>query len=79
MRIIGPAMSTGQAAGLAVCVAIDRHVFPRELSGIELRKMLINEGVELDKPCDGYWAELREQEGNYIINNGDFITLVPKK
>ena len=79
MRIIGPAMGTGQAAGLAVSEAIDRRILPRELSGSHLRELLIKEGVELDKPCDGYWEELRNQEGDYIINGGDFITMVPKK
>ena len=80
MRIVGPAMGTGQAAGLAVCVAIDRGVAPRELDGRELRKLLIAEGVELDKPCDGYWEELRNQEGDLVINrNMDAIMIAPKK
>ena len=68
------------AAGLAVCVAIDRGVAPRELDGRELRKLLIAEGVELDKPCDGYWEELRNQEGDLVINrNMDAIMIAPKK
>ena len=79
MRIIGPAMGTGQAAGLAVCVAIDRKVNPRELDGKEIRQMLIAEGVELDKPCDGYWEELRNMEGDLVINKGDAISIIPKK
>jgi len=79
MRIIGPAMGTGQAAGLAVCAAIDRKVMPRELDGVEIRNMLIAEGVELDKPNDGYWQELRESDGELIINMGDSIMLAPKK
>ena len=78
MRIIGPAMGTGQAAGLAVCVAIDRGVMPRELDGKEIRQMLIEEGVELDKQPDGYWQELREQEGEFIIHKGDLIVIKPK-
>lgn len=79
MRIIGPAMGTGQASGLAVSVALDRKVLPRELQGTELRQMLIAEGVELDKPCDGYWEELRNQEGDLQINGGDFISIVPQQ
>ena len=79
MRIIGPAMGTGQAAGLAACVVIDRKVTPRELNGKEIRQLLIAEGVELDKPCDGYWEELRNQEGDLVINKGDAISIIPKK
>ncbi len=79
MRIIGPAMGTGQAAGLAVSVAIDRGVAPRELDGKEIRQLLIAEGVELDKPSDGYWEELRNQEGDLVINKGDAISIAPKK
>ena len=72
-------MGTGQAAGLAVCVAIDRGVSPRELDGKEIRQLLIAEGVELDKPSDGYWEELRNQEGDLVINKGDAISIAPKK
>ncbi|MBQ6671247.1 MAG: FAD-dependent oxidoreductase [Firmicutes bacterium] len=80
MRIVGPAMGTGQAAGLAVCVAIDRGVNPRELDGREIRSLLIAEGVELDKPCDGYWKEQRELEGDLVINRAmDAIMIVPKR
>ncbi len=79
MRIIGPAMGTGQAAGLAASVAIDRKLSPRELDGSEIRELLIKEGVELDKPCDGYWEELRNQEGELVINKGDAISIAPTK
>ena len=72
-------MGTGQAAGLAVSVAIDRGVAPRELDGKEIRQLLIAEGVELDKPSDGYWEELRNQEGDLVINKGDAISIAPKK
>ena len=72
-------MGTGQAAGLAVCVAIDRGVLPRQLDGKEIRKMLIAEGVELDKKPDGYWEELRNQKGDLVINKGDAISIAPVK
>jgi len=78
MRIIGPAMGTGQAAGLAACVAIDRNVLPRDIDGKQIRQMLIEEGVELDKPTDGYWEELRNTDGRFVINGGDAISLLPK-
>ena len=72
-------MGTGQAAGLAVCVANDRGVSPRDLDGKEIRQLLIAEDVELDKPSDGYWEELRNQEGDLVINKGDAISIAPKK
>ena len=40
---------------------------------------MIEEGVPLDKPTDGYWQELREKEGEYVINAGDAISIAPKK
>ena len=46
--------------------------------GTRIRQLLIEEGVPLDKPCDGYWKELREQEGDLVINRGDEISIVPK-
>ncbi len=79
MRIIGPAMGTGHAAGLAADLAIREKVKPRELDGSRIRKLLIEEGVDLDKPCDGYWQELREMDCRLVINGGDAITCVPKK
>ena len=79
MRIIGPAMGTGQAAGLAASICIERKTSPRELDGKEIRQLLINKGVELDKPCDGYWQEMREAEGDLKVNGGDSISIVPKE
>ena len=35
MRIIAPAMGTGQAAGLAASLAVERNLSPRELDGAE--------------------------------------------
>ena len=44
------------------------------------RRPQVAEGVELDKPCDGYWEELRNQEGDLVINrNMDAIMIAPKK
>ncbi len=79
MRIIGPAMGTGHAAGLAASESITRGVRPRDISGTEVRGLLIAEGVPLDKPTDGYWQSLRDQEGDYKINIGDSLTIVPKR
>lgn len=74
MRIIGPAMGTGHAAAIAAYVALKEKKRPRDIDGREIRKILIEEdGVELDKPCGGYWAELREKKGDLFIAPADFI------
>lgn len=76
MRIIGPAMGTGHAAGVAASMALAAGVRPRDLDGKEVRRVLIEEEkVELDKPCGGYWAELRAQEGELFVNHGDAISI----
>ncbi len=74
MRIIGPAMGTGHAAAVAADLSIRRGVRPRDLDGREVRRTLIEEEhVPLDEPCGGYWAQIREQEGELFINHGDAI------
>ena len=47
--------------------------------GEPILKMLIEEGVKLDEPCDGHWKEIREAEGSYAIGVSDAIKFVPKK
>ena len=77
MRIIGPAMGTGHAAGVAADLAIRTGVRPRDIDGKEVRRILIEEErVALDQPCSGFWAELREKPGEYVVNSGDAITIV---
>jgi hypothetical protein len=76
MRIIGPAMGTGMAAGLAASIAVSEGIRPRDIPGTRVRSIMIEEGVPLDKPTDGYWQELREKEGEYRINPGDAISIV---
>lgn len=74
MRIIGPAMGTGHAAGVAADVALQRGVRPRDIDGRDIRRILIEEEhVPLDKPCEGYWEELSNLKGDFHINNGDFV------
>lgn len=73
MRIIGPAMGTGHAAGVAADMALSQGIRPRDIDGREVRRCLIEEeGVPLDKPCDGFWAELREAEGEIYVAPGDY-------
>jgi hypothetical protein len=81
MRIIGPAMGTGQAAAVAADYALKKKVIPRDIDGRDVRKAMIEEeGVELDKLPDGYWADLRAREGDMIVPPfGDMIAIVPKK
>ena len=77
MRIIGPAMGTGHAAAVAADMALRQGVRPRALDGKAVRKALIEEeGVPLDKPCDGHWAVMRELEGEiYVAPVGDFAAI----
>lgn len=80
MRIIGPAMGTGQAAGAAAYMAISRKALPHDLDGRLVRKFLIEEeGVELNKAPDGWWAKVRAQEGTPVIKSGDFVVIEPTK
>jgi hypothetical protein len=77
MRIIGPSMGTGQAAGIAVNLANSAGISPREIDGKEVRRILIEEeGVTLNKFPEGWWSKLRDQEGNYEVSWGDFIKIV---
>lgn len=78
MRIIGPAMGTGQAAGLAASIAIKEKITPREIEGARVRMLLVEDGVNLDQPCDGYWEELRNMDCDFVINGGDYLACIPK-
>ena len=78
MRIIGPAMGTGHAAGIAAYLALRDNKRPRDVDGKEVRKVMIAEGVKLDQPCDGYWAEQRELKGEIALTRGDFAAIIPE-
>ena len=47
LRIQATCMNTGQAAGTAAALCVQRGIQPRELSGSELRQILIEQGMEL--------------------------------
>ncbi|NLV50037.1 MAG: FAD-dependent oxidoreductase [Clostridiales bacterium] len=81
MRIIAPAMGTGQAAGIATDYAIKNNTIPRDIDGRDVRKIMIEEeGVELDKHPDGYWSQLRARDGEPVVPSfGDIVILVPKE
>lgn len=77
MRIIGPAMGTGQAAAVAADLAIRETVRPRDIDGTRVRKVLMEEeGIPLDQPCDGHWAELRNKPGRYVVTRADALSIV---
>ena len=79
MRIIGPSMGTGQAAGVAVALANKAAVTPREINGKEVRRIMIEEeGVNLNEYPEGWWSKLRDAKGEYHVtpSPGDFIIIV---
>ncbi len=47
MRVMPPACTVGQAAGLAAAVAAARNCTPKDLDGIEVRKQLVSHGARL--------------------------------
>lgn len=80
MRIIGPAMGTGQAAAVAADYALKKKVVPRDIDGRDIRKAMIEEeGVELDKLPGGYWEQLRNREGELTVGFGDIAFFAPPK
>lgn len=79
IRIIGPAMSTGQAAGLAAAMSLESGKRPRDIDGKLVRKRLIEEGVALDKAPGGYWKEVREQQGRIVVTPLDAAKVVGQK
>lgn len=48
MRVMPPACTVGQAAGMAAAMAARRGCQPRELDGIEVRNALVAKGAPLD-------------------------------
>ena len=47
LRLQPTCMNTGQAAGTAAALAVERGTAPREISGEELRQVLVRQGMEL--------------------------------
>ncbi len=76
IRTIAPAMSTGQAGGLAASMAIEKGVRPRDIDGREVRKALIAEGIPLDKAPLGYWRKLRESDERFVISRSDAVKMI---
>ncbi len=73
VRVIAPAMSTGQAAATAAALCIKGHTAPRELDGRLVRKTMIEQGIPLDEEPSGHWADVKKElKGEYVILPGDF-------
>jgi hypothetical protein len=76
MRIIGPSMGTGQAAGVALNLANKAGTRPRDIDGREVRKVLIEEeGINLNKFPEGWWTKLRDMPGDYQVTPGDSVKI----
>ncbi|NLM52211.1 MAG: FAD-dependent oxidoreductase [Firmicutes bacterium] len=73
VRIIAPSMSTGQAAGIAAAICLEKGITPREVDGKLVRQKMIADGVPLDQELTGHWAKVRAFEGDYVVLAGDFI------
>lgn len=79
VRIISIAMSSGQAAGVAAALCLEKKVSPRELDGRLVHEKMIELGVPLDKAPDGYWAFLAESakddddKNEYVRLRGDMM------
>ncbi|NLM83881.1 MAG: FAD-dependent oxidoreductase [Clostridiales bacterium] len=74
VRIITICMATGQAAGIAADLCLQKGVTPRQLDGRLVREEMIKAGVPLDKAPDGYWAFLAELAKD-DINKYEFVRL----
>lgn len=77
VRIIAPSMSTGQAAGIAAGLCLQHGITPRELDGKLVRKTMIDQGVPLDEPPSGHWADVKKHlKGEFVVVPGDFAAVM---
>lgn len=74
VRVIAPSMSTGQAAAIAAALCLKNKVTPRALDGKLVRKTMIDQGIPLDEPPGGHWAEVKKGlKGEFVVMPGDFV------
>lgn len=74
VRVIAPAMSTGQAAAIAAALCVKGAVAPRDLDGKLIRAVMIEQGVPLDEEPGGHWATVKKElKGEYVVLPGDFV------
>jgi hypothetical protein len=73
VRVIAPAMSTGQAAAIAAALCVKGAVAPKDLDGKLVRTAMIEQGVPLDEEPGGHWAAIKKElKGEYVVLPGDF-------
>jgi hypothetical protein len=80
VRVIAPAMGTGQAAAIAASMCIKDKITPRQVDGKAVRQTMIGQGVPLNEVPGGYWAEGRKDfSGEFVVTAGDFAAAVKNK
>ena len=76
-RIVATCMTTGQAAGNAAAWCVRHQTTSHEADGRELREAMKAQGVPLDKPLEGYWADQRDAEGELVVARDSAIITKP--
>ncbi len=76
VRVIAPSMSTGQAAAIAAALCLKDNILPRRLDGKMVKKIMIDQGVPLDREPQGHWAELRKLKGELVVTAGDMVGIL---
>jgi hypothetical protein len=76
VRVIAPAMTTGQAAALASALCIKENTTPRTLDGKRVRKAMIDQGVPLDQePPERTAAKKELKKPEFVVMPGDFAAV----
>jgi len=76
IRVIGPSMGMGQAAGLGAAMFVDSDLSAvRELDGRLVRAAMITNGVALDAFPGGYWEHQRTFKGTLVVSPSDMIEI----
>ena len=76
-RILNGILTAGQAAAVAVHTAKISGENPREIDGKLIRRKLIDEeGVDLDHFPGGWWEKLRDKKGELVVNSGDAVSII---
>lgn len=68
VRVIAACMTTGQAAGNAAAICVRENIIPSQLDGKRVREIQKKQGVPLDRKLKGYWGDIRDMEGEIVIN-----------
>lgn len=76
VRVIGPSMGMGQAAGLGASLFVDQNLnAARDIDGKLVRQAMIESGVALDKAPSGYWEHQRTFKGSLVVSPADMIEI----